>query len=129
MIKKQKQICPIEKLEWPVSAQVDGGVIHGETKNITPTGAFIRCRKPPRLNEVFDMVINAPNKPLNVKAEVVWSNTYGYDDEVTPRGMGVRFLKISEEDRRLIAHESGQYDIGKAACDFLDTLEIEIVEN
>jgi hypothetical protein len=63
------------------------------------------------------------------RAEVVWSNIYGYDDEVMPRGMGVRFVSISAEGRRLIAHEASQYDIGKAACDFLDTLESEIGDN
>ena len=129
MRKKEERTCPREELNWPISAQVDGGIIHGETKEITPGGALIRCRKPPKLNEVFDMVIDAPDKSLNVTAEVVWSNIYGYDDEVTPRGMGVRFVKISEADRRLIAHESSQYDIGKTACEFLDTLETEIGEN
>jgi hypothetical protein len=67
MMKKDDSICSREELKWPVSAQVDGGIIHGETKEITPSGAFIRCRKPPKLNEVFDMVINAPDKPLNVQ--------------------------------------------------------------
>ena len=129
MIKRETQICPKEELKWPISAQIDGGIMLGETKEITPRGAFIRCRRPPKLNEIFDMVINAPDKPVNVKAEVVWSNIYGYDDEVTPRGMGVRFVKISEEDKRLIAHETSQHDIGKAACEFLNTLEKEIGGN
>jgi hypothetical protein len=100
--------------------------MHGETKDISPAGAFIRCRKPLKLHEVFDMVINAPEKPLNVKAEVIWSNIYGYDDEITPRGMGVRFVTISDEDQKLIAQELNQYDVGKVACEFLDTLETEL---
>jgi len=56
----------------------------------------------------------------------VWSNIYGPDDNITPRGMGVRFVKISHEDRKLIVKELGQYEIGKEASDFLDTLEIEL---
>ena len=41
----------------------------------------------------------------------------------------IHFMKISEEDKRLIAHETSQYDIGKAACEFLDTLDTEIGAN
>lgn len=126
MIRKQARICPRAELKWPVSAQISGGLMHGETKDISPAGAFIRCRKPLKLHEVFDMVINAPEKPLNVKAEVIWSNIYGYDDEITPRGMGVRFVKISDEDQKLIAQELNQYDVGKVACEFLDTLETDL---
>ena len=42
---------------------------------------------------------------MKVKAEVVWSNIYGPDDEINPRGMGVRFLNISSDDRKFIAKE------------------------
>ncbi len=53
------------------------------------------------------MTINVPNsrRSLRVSVEVVWSNIYGPDDETTPRGMGVRFLNISSEDRQIIAKE------------------------
>ena len=42
---------------------------------------------------------------MEASAEVVWSNIFGQDDEATPRGMGVRFLRISSKDRRAIAKE------------------------
>ena len=97
------------KLEWTVLAKAKGVVIDGVTKDISTSGAYVRCAKPLRLNEVFDMVIEAPNKRLKAKAEVVWSNIYGPDDEINPRGMGVRFLKISSEDRKEIAKEILQH--------------------
>jgi Tfp pilus assembly protein PilZ len=126
MFKKSARIFTKPKPKWPISAQVGGRVIHGEAKDISPFGAFIRCRKPLNLNEIFDMVVDTPDKALNIQAEVVWSNIYGPDDNITPRGMGVRFVKISNEDRKLIEKELGQYEIGKQASDFLDTLEIEL---
>jgi Tfp pilus assembly protein PilZ len=126
MFRKQERIFYKPKPKWPISAQVGGRLIHGEAKDISPFGAFIRCRKPLNLNEIFDMVVDTPVKSLNIKAEVVWSNIYGPDDNITPRGMGVRFVKISNEDRKLIEKELGQYEIGKEASDFLDTLEIEL---
>ena len=126
MFKKQDSICPRPELKWTVSAQIGGAIIHGETKDISLQGAFIRCRNPLNLNEVFDMVVDAPGKSLNVKAEVVWSNVHGPDDKITPRGMGVRFVKISNEDRRVIAQKLDNHEVGKQACDYLDTLEIEL---
>jgi hypothetical protein len=125
MFKKRAIIRPKPSLKWPISAEVGNAVIHGETREINLSGAFIRCRKPLNLNQVFDMVVDTPEKSLNIKAEVIWSNIHGPDDRITPRGMGVRFVKISSEDRRFIARVLGQYEIGKEACDFLDTLEIE----
>jgi len=51
------------------------------------------------------MAINIPNSkhPIRAKAEVVWSNRWGPDDEISPRGMGVRFVRISSEARKFIA--------------------------
>ena len=126
MYKRQNRICPRPILKWPVSAQVGGGILHGETRDISTQGAFIHCRNPLNLNEVFDMVVDVPEKSLNVKAEVVWSNIHGPDDKITPRGMGVRFVKISNEDRRIIARKLDYYEVGKEACDYLDTLELEL---
>ena len=93
------------KLKWRVLAKEKGAVIDGITKDISTSGAYVCCARPLRLNKVFNMVIEAPNKRLKAKAEVVWSNIYGPDDEINPRGMGVRFLKISSEDRKEIAKE------------------------
>jgi hypothetical protein len=43
--------------------------------------------------------------------------------------MGVRFVEISEEDRRLIADVVNEHDLVKIAADYLDTLETEIIED
>ena len=126
MFKRQNSICPRPELKWSVSAQVGGGIMHGETRDVSLQGAFIRCRNPLNLNEVFDMVVDVPEKSLNVRAEVVWSNIHGPDDKITPRGMGVRFVKISKEDRRIIAQKLDHYEVGQEACDYLDTLEFEL---
>ena len=83
------------------------------------------CARPLRLNEVFHMSINSPEKSLNVKAEVVWSNIHGPDDEINPRGMGVRFLKISSQDRKLIAKEVNQYSDNAIEFEKLETLTLE----
>lgn len=67
---------------------------------------------------VFEMAINIPNsdQTISAKAEVVWSNRWGPDDEITPRGMGVRFVIISSEARKFIA---------RAALSYLKSKKIE----
>ena len=110
MLKDEQRIAPRAKIKWPVIVQKSTGVIEGVTLNISSTGVFIGCRRPLRLNEVFDMVITAPGQDIGAQAEVVWSNKYGPDDSITPRGMGVRFVNISEENQIFIAKAVNQHN-------------------
>ena len=120
---------PRANLRWSVSVQLGGSVAEGVTKDISEGGAYVCCANPLGPEEVLDMVINAPDKPLNVKAEVVWSSMSGLDDEITPGGMGVRFLNIDSEDRRIIAkavveHLSEVTESEDLQASMFDTLEI-----
>jgi len=107
---------PRVKVKWPVTVKTEKGSMEGVTLDLGTDGAFVSCAKPLRLNDVFDMVITAPEQAIEVTAEVIWSNIYGPDDDITPRGMGVRFLRISGKDRRAIA---------KAALEHLRSKEMD----
>ena len=98
-------------VKWPVLISTDDSSRDGVTLNVSPTGAYIRCGNPLRLNEVFDMTIDVPNSEwfIEATAEVVFSNIYGPDDKISPRGMGVRFLSITSKDRQIIAKEVLQH--------------------
>ena len=127
MFKVGKQhISPKANLRWQVNALTPEGPLEGVTKDVSTRGAYVCCARPLRLNEVFHMSINSPEKSLNVKAEVVWSNIYGPDDEITPRGMGVRFLKISSQDRKFIAKEVGQQSDDAIEFEKLETITLEV---
>lgn len=131
MAEEENRAYPRAMLKWAVLAKVDGKVIEGVTKDISVSGAYVCCAKPLKLNVVLDMVIKAPDKSLSVKAEVVWSNIYGPDDNINPRGMGVRFLTISGEDRKVIAKAvMQQLKLDKEEIDpkLLQTLETTIIE-
>ena len=128
LVKRKQHISPRAKranLRWYVKAVTPKGTLEGVTKDISTRGAYVCCARPLRLNEVFHMSINSPEKSLNVKAEVVWSNIHGPDDEINPRGMGVRFLKISSQDRKLIAKEVNQYSDNAIEFEKLETLTLE----
>ena len=95
------------EVRWPVVIQAGKRTMDGVTWKVSPNGVFIKCAKPLRLHAVCDLAIRIPGeeRPLEVCVEVVWSNIHGQDDELTPRGMGVRFIKISSEDRQAIAKQ------------------------
>jgi len=95
------------KIKWPVSMSTEERSADGVTLNLSPNGAYIGCASPLRLHEVFDVTIDVSDLDSSIQAtvEVVFSNIYGPDDAISPRGMGVRFLKISSQSRQLIAKE------------------------
>ena len=130
----EQRAYPRAKLKWPVKIKTDDGVMEGVTLNITPDGCFIGCRKPLKLNVVFDMAIQVPKSKIVLKAqaEVVWSNIYGPDDEISPRGMGVRFIKIPSEARKFIAQAALEHfksaDLEPELLKTLNTLVIDLSE-
>lgn len=85
---------------YPVLVLTADGPVRGETKHISAKEAFVRCSDPLRLYDIASLSIEvSEQESLVAEAEVVWSNRYGPDDEITPRGMMVRFTSLSKRDR------------------------------
>ena len=122
-MKEENRRIPKANVRWPVIVERPEGDIEGVITKVTPKGGFVHCSKPPKLNEVFDMTIDAPDNRFMVKAEVIWSNIYGRDDEISPRGMGIRFLKIRSADRLFIASVLEDQGVKKVAKEYLKTLD------
>jgi hypothetical protein len=120
---EENRRIPKANVRWPVIVERPEGDIEGVITRVTPKGGFVHCSKPPKLNEVFDMTIDAPDNRFMVKAEVIWSNIYGRDDEISPRGMGIRFLKIRSADRLFIARVLADQGVKKVAKEYLKTLD------
>lgn len=128
---RDRRAYPRAKLKWPVVIKTKEGSMEGVTLNITPDGCFISCRRPLKLNVVFDLAIKIPKSKgsLKTRAEVVWSNIYGPDDEITPRGMGVRFVKIASEARKFIAQASLEHFTAlKVESKLLQTLSTLVID-
>jgi hypothetical protein len=91
------------QVKWPVTMNTDEGPADGVITNINNNGAFIRCRKPLRLTQTCKLTIESSERQIqDVVAEVVWTNIYGPDDDLTPRGMGVRFTGLPEEEQKFL---------------------------
>ena len=92
---------PKVDVKYPVIVLTADGQIQGETKNISTQQAFVRCKDPLRLYDVASMSIQfSKDESILAEAEVIWSNRYGPDDEITPRGMVVRFTRLSPRERK-----------------------------
>jgi len=128
---QERRVYPRAKIKWPVIVKTDAGTMDGVTSDVTPNGVFIHCQKPLRLNVVFEMAIDIPNSEHSIiaKAEVVWSNRWGPDDEISPRGMGVRFVKIASEARKFIARAAmNNLKSNEVAPELLQTLQTLIIK-
>jgi len=122
---------PKAKIKWLVSIMTQKGRIEGITLDVSPSGVFISCATPLRLNQVFDLILEVPElkRPVKAKAEVVWSNIYGPDDEISPRGMGTRFVDIASEDRKFIAKVVMEhYKTLKLEPKFMENLQTLMVD-
>jgi uncharacterized protein (TIGR02266 family) len=133
-VSNEKREYPRAEIKWPAVIKTDQGTMDGVTSNVTPNGVFIRCQKPLRLNEIFELTIDIPNsdQTLTARAEVTWSNRWGPDDDISPRGMGVRFVKISSEARKFIARAALNYlkseEVAPELLQTLQTLVIDVEE-
>jgi uncharacterized protein (TIGR02266 family) len=123
---------PKAKIKWLVSIVTQKGKIEGITLDVSPGGVFISCATPLRLNQVFDLMIEVPElkRPVKARAEVVWSNIYGPDDDISPRGMGARFVEIAGEDRKFIAKVVMEHYKGlKIEPKFMENLQTLIIDS
>jgi uncharacterized protein (TIGR02266 family) len=100
---KESREYPRVDIHWPVSMETPDGIIRAEVKNISVGGAFICCEKPLPIGEMFRLTMVAPDKePVIATAKVAWSNVNVPEDKVINRGMGVRFIKMSDRHIRLV---------------------------
>ena len=88
------------KMECPAIIERSGGFIRVGIREITLNGAFVTCPRPLMVGETFQIKMIFENQnPLTLDADVVWNNNNVPGDQVVARGMKVRFLKLTDEDR------------------------------
>ena len=102
-MEEERRQNPRARVNWPVTIETEEGTIERATYNISPDGAFISGLSRLELHEVVDMTISGPDHPIKVKAKVVWTSSQVPPKEDMPRGVGVEFINISDEDREIIS--------------------------
>jgi hypothetical protein len=71
------------EVEWPVFLLTPNRIVKGETRNISPGGAFIHSLTDPVQDDIFRLIIKPPAYAghLVVTAEIAWKS---HHKEVQP---------------------------------------------
>jgi len=91
------------QLKCPALIERPKGVMKVGIKELTTNGAFITCPRPFPIGESFPIrILLNDREPQAFNAEVLWNNQNVLEEEIVARGMKVRFLQLSESDRKTI---------------------------
>jgi Tfp pilus assembly protein PilZ len=101
---EEKRSQPRLAVSWRAAFAGPRGSAPAQLKDISLGGAFVVCVDPLPLSERFLITMDLPGRgPLELKAEVVWSNTHVPEERVINRGMGIRFVDNTEEKRKILS--------------------------
>jgi len=96
----EKRRHPRINVRWPITISKDNDIIGGETRNIAFDGISICCEEPLPMDEIVNILIEPEgHQEIIVAGKVIWSDIYGIDDKDTTYGVGICFVKLSEENR------------------------------
>ena len=99
----ERRTAPRINVNWPISIITSRGMIEGESRNITPSGVFIHCKTKLPEDEVYQIIIKLPNgKQILVRGKMMWSNLNGREDTGALVDMGFSFIKMSEQDQKVL---------------------------
>ena len=90
----------------------EGQTGRGTSMHFSERGVLVECQEPLPLNSKLKVVLQFPGfkNTIELQGEVVWTNIYGPNDALSPRGMGVKFVAVERDTERLLAEMSGKYD-------------------
>lgn len=94
-----------------VTFKAGGQGFQGTTTHFDENGLLILCPIPFPVGVKLEIQLHFADlkRPVEVRGEVVWSNIFGPDDSITPRGMGVKFLTLENTTSRLLVDLSEKY--------------------
>jgi hypothetical protein len=102
-VKAEKERPERIQLKRPAFIEKSEGVMKVGIKELTTNGAFVTCPHPLAIGESFPIrILLDEHDTQTFNAEVVWNNQNVIEEEIVIRGMKVRFLKLSDSDRKII---------------------------
>ena len=91
------------QLKRPALIEKPVGVMKVGVKELTTSGAFISCPRPYPVGESFVIkILLHQRKAHRFQAEVIWNNANVIEEEIVVRGMKVRFLQLTDSERKMI---------------------------
>jgi hypothetical protein len=107
-----KEVVIDRKMPCQITFEVNERVFKGTSMHFNERGMLVMCKNPAPLNSRGKITLLFPGfkNPVELTAEVVWTNIYGVGDSLCPKGMGVKFVQIEREMARMIAELATQYE-------------------
>ena len=111
-LESSKDVSHDRKLICQVVFDTGENIFSGTSTHFNEKGMLVMCRNPAPLNSKGKLRLSFPGlkNPVELIAEVVWTNIHGSGDSLSPRGMGIKFSNVERETERLLAELSGQYE-------------------
>ncbi|MEJ2726677.1 MAG: PilZ domain-containing protein [Deltaproteobacteria bacterium] len=106
----ERRKLPRIEARLPVTIFSKKGLVRGETRNITTTGAYILCSEQLQQDEIYRMRITFAKGSLTIDAQMMWASPESKDKGPFSRGAGVFFAKINREDLKRLADMIGAKD-------------------
>ena len=96
---------------WPATIETSTGQkTEGKIASITHGSGFIESPVNLAIGEKFQLTIHLPERtPIQLRAEVTWSNLHLPPEKVVNRGLGIRFIEAGEEAVCLISDTIAQH--------------------
>ena len=92
------------KLICPALVEESRGVLKTSLQELTLTGAFLTCPNPRPIGQAFQLrILIDHEESLKFEADVLWNNKNVAADKIIHRGMRVRFLQLSPDDRKTLS--------------------------
>ena len=97
--------------DWPATIETSSGkTAEASIASITHGSGFIKSTMKLAIGEKFQLTIQLPERtPLQLRAEVIWSNMHLPVEKVVNRGMGIRFIEAGEDALCLINDTIAQH--------------------
>ena len=96
---------------WPATIETAAGeTSEAVIASVTHGSAFIKGTTKLAIGEKFQVTVHVPDRPpLQLRAEVTWSNMHLPAENVVHRGMGIRFIEAGEDAVCFINDTIGQH--------------------
>ncbi len=106
---KSRRCQPRAPLSFSLAFRDRKSLVKATSADISGLGVFIKTEKPLEEGSHFNlkMLLPGQSEPLRLGCEVVWRRTRTGDAEAAPLGMGVKFIQMTAEDRRLLEEAIG----------------------
>jgi uncharacterized protein (TIGR02266 family) len=101
--KRIKERIPIRE-EVHIAVKDEANFITEYADNISLGGMFIKSRNPFSIGTKFDLEVLIGDSGQKIKAlgEVVWTKEFASDNDSRPSGMGIKFVRLHGDSKKII---------------------------